>query len=265
MRVLVAGDIHGNTPVGLQLIEQAVTHKAEIIIQCGDFGLWGGFEGIDYLDALNARLREHNRNLIFVDGNHENHDQLEQIDRSNPRSKAGQVYLRSNILHAPRGNYWRWGNKYFMAVGGAVSVDKQWRTPGESWWAGEELTEVQATSIINNMNDRRKHGRPNIDYLFTHDCSDRTPFYDRLKPDLDSKIHRQRIDQVIEAVRPRFHFHGHMHTRYDWQNPINTELGADWVQTYGLECDGMWNNWGILDTGTDTFTFRGKENNAQVK
>lgn len=257
MRILVAGDIHGNTRAGLQLIGHAIAHKAEIIVQCGDFGLWPGFDGMDYLDTLNANLREHNRNLIFVDGNHEDHDQLEWIDKHNPRSKSGHVYLRSNILHAPRGSYWKWGNKYFMAVGGAVSIDKQWRTPGKSWWAGEQLTDDQAYGIVKKMNDRRTNGRPDVDYLFTHDCSDKTPFHGRLKPDLDSKIHRQRMDAVIEAVRPTIHFHGHMHTKYDWQNPISN--GTHWVQTYGLECDGMYDNWGILDTDTDTFAFRGNE------
>lgn len=257
MKVLVAGDIHGNTRAGLALVEKAVANKASVIIQCGDMGIWPGFDGIEYLDALNARLREHGRNLLFIPGNHEDYDQLDRYESNAPRSKAGQVYLRSHILMVPRGCYWKWGNKYFMGVGGAVSIDKQWRTPGKSWWAGEQLTDDQAYGIVKKMNDRRTNGRPDVDYLFTHDCSDKTPFYGRLKPDLDSKIHRQRMDAVIEAVRPTIHFHGHMHTRYDWQNPISN--GTHWVQTYGLECDGMYDNWGILNTETDDFTFRGAE------
>ena len=256
IKVLVAGDTHGTAYDAVQLVNHAVSHNAQIIIQCGDFGYWPGYDGIEYLDRLNYVLRRHDRMLVFVDGNHDWHDDLERIDRDNPKSKSGHAYLRSNILHAPRGCYWKWNGKYFMSVGGAVSIDKEWRTPGLSWWEGEQLTDEQADGIIAKMNDRRDNGRPDVDYLFTHDCSDKTPFRDRLKPDLKSKIHRQRIDRVIEAVRPKLHFHGHMHTKYEWMNPIGDD---HWVQTYGLECDGMRDNWGILDTETDKFHFRGQD------
>lgn len=254
MKVLITGDLHGNGHEAVRVVNHAVSHSAQIILQCGDFGFWSGYDGIEYLDRLNYALRKNNRTLIFADGNHEDHDALERCDNHNPRSKTGQVYIRSHILHSPRGNYWKWGDKYFMTVGGAVSIDKAMRTPGKNWWEGEELTDAQADGIVANMIDRRKNGRPDIDYLITHDCSNRTPFGRRLKPDLDSQIHRQRLDRVLEAVRPRIHFHGHMHERYDWMNRISD----GWVQTYGLECDGMRDNWGILDTETDEFLFRGE-------
>jgi len=253
MKVLIAGDIHGNAYESIKLVSHAVSHNASVIIQCGDMGIWPGFDGIEYLDRLNYALREHNRNLLFVPGNHEDYDQLDWYEKNAPRSKAGQVYIRSHILMVPRGCYWKWNGRYFMGVGGAVSVDRQWRTRGKSWWPQEQLTDTEADGIVANMTDRRKNGRPNIDYLFTHDCSDKTPFRDRLKPDVDSKIHRQRMDRVIKAVAPKFHFHGHMHTKYDWMNPVGDD---QWVQTYGLECDGMLNNWGILNTDTDHFGFR---------
>jgi hypothetical protein len=86
-----------------------------------------------------------------------------------------------------------------------------------------------------------------LDVLFTHDCSDRTPFGFNLVPDPDSKMHRQKIDRVLRATKPEVHLHGHMHRRYDWMNLVADD---HYTQTYGLDCDGTNWNMGVL-SGTD--------------
>lgn len=265
IKFIVAGDFHGNEAHARSVVNHAVEHGAEYIFQVGDFGLWPGIEGMKYLDNLNAALQESNRFVVWTDGNHEDHDQLERIVKYNPRTKHGLVYTRSNILYAPRGHAWTWGGKRFMAIGGAVSIDKKYRLSYEQsngkkiWWPGEQLTEAQANGIIADVNARRQRGRQGVDYLFTHDCSDRTPFRERLKPDPESQTHRQRLDRVLRAVQPRFHWHGHMHTRYDWMNPVGEDAseptGLRWAQTYGLDCDGARDSWGVFDTDDERFAF----------
>ena len=115
------------------------------------------------------------------------------------------------------------------------------------------MTDAQVDSLLAGRFDKRE-GRKGlkVDYLLTHDCSDRTPWRSRLKPDIDSQIHRQRIDRVLDGIKPAYHFHGHMHQRYDWMNRVGAE---DWTQTYGLECNAELDSWGILDLDTDEFTF----------
>lgn len=250
-KLFIAGDWHGNTNVALAAINRAVEEGCELIIQLGDFGIWGRFEGLSYLDDLNYLLQRHNRRLLFVGGNHENYDLIESWEKLNPRSTNGHVYVRSNILYIPRGCVWKWGGKQFLGLGGAVSVDKAWRVPGESWWWQEAITNDQMLEAVRNAEGKK------IDYMFTHDCSDRTIWKDRLKPDEDSRANRKRIDWVLDRVKPGMQFHGHMHTNYDWRlnhgRPFTDEDGP-YTQIYGLQKEGNQGAVGILDTETDTYT-----------
>lgn len=245
MLVLVLGDTHGNTLAATQAVDYARDHGVKTIVQVGDFGLWDHMpNGVKFLDTLNERLRLRGVKMYVVGGNHENWDRWDWYTEHNPKDYHGFTYLRSHIRIAPKVHYWNWEGKRCLMVGGAVSVDKPWRVKGMSWWPGESLKwdEVQQATKVGP-----------VDYFFTHDCSNRTPWKDRLKPDLDSQMHRQQIDTVLGATTPKVHFHGHMHTRYDW---VNLTGNDKWTQTYGLECDGDWDNMGILNIRTGEFQFR---------
>jgi hypothetical protein len=114
-----------------------------------------------------------------------------------------------------------------------------------SWWPQEQITDAEIAGV-----------RGPADYLFTHDCSNATPWRERLKPDFESQIHRQRIDTVLQEAKPKMHFHGHMHTKYDWHNRVG---GDKWTHTFGLDMDGEFYCYGILDLETDTFAWRGND------
>jgi hypothetical protein len=76
---------------------------------------------------------------------------------------------------------------------------------------------------------------------------------------MDSERHRVQIDKVIAATKPRFHFHGHMHTKYDWVNTLshgdsafrNEPWDGPETRTIGLEAFTDHNSWGVLDTEQD--------------
>ena len=251
MKLLIAGDYHGNLPCALGQIDRAVEENCELIIQLGDFGIWHNYAGVEYLDSINEKLRSVSRKLLFVGGNHENYNLIESWEKHNPRSSNGHVYVRSNILYIPRGSTWKWAGKNFLGLGGAVSIDKSMRTPNESWWWQEAITAEQMNQTVLNASYR---GR--IDYFFSHDCSDRTPWKDRLKPDVDSVTNRKKIDWVLDRVKPKIHFHGHMHEWYDWKIdhslPFSDEDGP-FTQVYGLNMETERNSHGVLDLETDEF------------
>jgi len=228
-------------------LDIAKTLGATHILVVGDFGMWPGFGGIQFLDEINEYARPLNINIFALPGNHEDHDQWEWWVNSTTATKDNQgfTYIRSNLLISPKVHNWKWGDKRFFIAGGAVSIDRQWRTEGKTWWRNEVLSEKELASV-------QEYRGPDIDYLFTHDCSDYTPWGFRLDPDPSSLAHRLLIDQVIKAVRPRMQFHGHMHRKYDWINTASHD-GARQTQTFGLDCDGEDNSWGILDTEHDSF------------
>jgi hypothetical protein len=223
-------------------------------MQVGDFGIWTHtFGGIKFLDELNELLRHYGRKVYALGGNHENWDHWNWYVENMPKDyNSGFSIVRSHILLAPRVHRWVWGGKQFQVIAGAASIDKDIRVQDEqaggsrSWWPEEEITDAEIDKLIPSP----------VDYLFTHDCSNKTNWGFQLVPDLNSQIHRERIDRALGIVTPKMHFHGHMHKRYEWMNPTGADdNGLIWTDTYGLNCNGHNDSWGILDTGTNKFVF----------
>ena len=68
-----------------------------------------------------------------------------------------------------RGEVYDLGGETVFSFGGATSVDKDWRVPGESWWpeevsCEEEIEHARATLAA--------HGWK-VDYVVTHTCAKR--------------------------------------------------------------------------------------------
>lgn len=269
MKILVAGDTHGKEYALLPKIRKARELGIQKVLQVGDFGLWDHtFAGVQFLDAVQAAAEEAQLTVHAIGGNHENWDHWEWYVKNLPTSH-GWAMVRSRIALAPKVHTWKWNSKRFVGAGGGVSIDKDfYRLPKEAgtyrdeygrihpatgprtmYWPNEQLTDGDVLTI------KGFHQSP--DYLVTHDCSNRTPWKDRLKPDMDSQMHRQRIDEVLRVTQPKLHFHGHMHTKYDWENLVGARDGeAVYTQTYGLECDDDFWSYGILDTADDSFVWR---------
>lgn len=273
----IVGDMHGNTRNFVSILNEMGKRKITHVFVVGDFGLWTHkAEGHEFLDAINAAAEGNNLSIFAVGGNHENWDHWNWVVENMPTHK-GFAMIRRRVLLAPKAHHFKLAGKQFVVAGGAVSIDKGWRLQAEAgikdsfgnrtrnasgprtlWWPDEELTDVDVKTI--------QSWGIKADILLTHDCSNYTQFKNRLKPDVDSERHRRRIDKVLRATKPAFHFHGHMHEKYAWINSLvyggsafdtsEAPSGPE-TQTYGFECDGMWDNWGVFDTETDEFAFRG--------
>lgn len=226
--VAIAGDWHMNTRHALTAISKAAEAGAPTILHVGDFGYSFDFR---FLDAVSEQLAVFDMVLGFVDGNHEDHPFLERAARD--WTVDGRTYLRSNIVHLPRGYRWQWGDVSFLALGGAHSVDKPWRTPGTSWWPEETITFEQANAAI--------LGGP-ADVMICHDGPtgvtipgiEGNPYN---FPEMELRAadqHRDLLRAVVDAVQPRHLWHGHYHVRYD------ALLHGDGYTTHvhGLASDG---------------------------
>ena len=130
--IYLCGDTHGINEIG------KITNKAfagglsadDFVIVLGDFGLFWS-ERIDEFMARKNIERYFPATLLFIDGNHENFDMLDQLPRE--RKFGGTVGVGGeNIFWLRRGEIYEIAGRRFLCFGGALSVDKAHRIPGLS-------------------------------------------------------------------------------------------------------------------------------------
>ena len=161
MSIMFMGDVHGEK----KLLEPFLTSSCDILIQLGDFGFIWKNNDIRY----NKFIRKFSKNypekkILFVPGNHENYNAIEKC----PFVKIYGNYARKiseNVFALERGNIYNIEGKNFLSIGGAWSIDQNWRIPFVSWWPQEQMS----YSEINNFFNRKQINEiEQIDYVITH-------------------------------------------------------------------------------------------------
>ena len=171
--IYATGDLHGNS-LRFQpqyFPEQSEMTKDDYMIVCGDFGcVWNGDKSDDpQLDRLEALPFT----VLFVDGNHENFDALNEHPLE--QWHGGRVHkIRPHVIRLMRGQAFELQGHTFFTMGGAQSHDiadgildmdspnfyerydslrrnrGQFRINHISWWqeelpSGEEYEEARQT------------------------------------------------------------------------------------------------------------------------
>lgn len=238
-RIVVAGDWHGNNSWAISAINQAAKvlagESVRLILHLGDFGIWPGDAGAEYRDSVSWALLAHGIRLWFVDGNHEDFTQLEQY-----RITDGCVPLS----WLPRGYRWTWHGRTWVAVGGGVSLDRKIRTEGRDWWPQEEISDGQEAAIIagGRGDVMASHDRPSG---VIHTFPDRPEWWDQR--DIDrSERHEERLQRIVDAVRPQHLMHGHLHRAYS----RTVDFGYGPVSVTGLAADKQAGNCAVLNVQT---------------
>ncbi len=203
--ILLLGDTHGESGWVRLAARTAQALGITQILQLGDFGFWPHYaSGRQFLKTAQESLERYGCELWWIDGNHENHDWLAE----QPRNEEG-FWRLDPIVHIGRGSRWEWGGRTFLGCGGAYSIDKRYRTEGESWWAGETITEA----------DLMRCGTEHVDVLVTHDAPWGAanvigPETVGDKDDYpESAANRKRVAALCDAVTPLLLTHGHYHHR----------------------------------------------------
>lgn len=153
-KLYIIGDIHGEFKTLVHLITERYKMTNCHIIVAGDIGL--GFYKVNYyvdmFSWMNKRLKEKNIHLYFVRGNHDRPDWFEnppEYITIYPYIHIVKDYTVLNLC-----------GHHILCIGGAVSIDKKFRYPGISWWAGENIKRVDDLSEVIKTN--------NIDVVVTH-------------------------------------------------------------------------------------------------
>lgn len=207
----ITGDTHGEIDMGrLNMrnwpIQKQLTRDDYLII-CGDFGcVWHGNRKDNYL--LNWHEKK-NYTTLWVDGNHENFDALDQYPVE--QWHGGKVqFIRPHVIHLMRGQVYEIDGKTFFTFGGGLSADKKTRKEGVSWWAQEAPSEAEMAEARKNLaaHDCR------VDYIITH-AAPQSVLWNHLNC-RKAKMKRECpceifLDEVVDKVAYRKWFCGHYH------------------------------------------------------
>jgi len=201
--IYITGDCHGNFERfnSKNFPEQKEMTKDDYVIICGDFGFWTPSKEREYtLDELDKR----SFTTLFVDGNHEDFDDLNSIPVTMWREGKARK-IRDSVIHLTRGQVFRIAEKTFFTFGGAASHDIQggifevkdvdkclkkrnvsrkdivaedlaaydeaymrlmpYRINHVSWWKEEVSSEAERNEALHNLEDHDWK----VDFAVTHD------------------------------------------------------------------------------------------------
>lgn len=139
--------------------------KDDYVIICGDFGLvWGG--KCEKTDLYWQKwLTNQPWTTLFVDGNHENFDLLNQYNVE--KWHGGKIHkITDSVFHLMRGEIFQIGDYSFFTFGGGFSHDRQYRRENLSWWQNELPTQEEIDNALTNFEKFNYQ----IDYIITHDA-----------------------------------------------------------------------------------------------
>lgn len=233
-KLMMAGDWHRHQRWAELALEHGKQAGCDYWLQLGDWGYWPPVSDPPELAVQapcpytqNVRHKAKTLGLpgYWVDGNHENHDQL--------TPGQGNEWLR----HLPRGHRWQWWGLTWMSVGGAVSVDADNRLPGYDWFPSEVLSMEQLEHCLREGD---------VDVIVAHDAPDKVDIpgihgqektkntHSFFSPELiaQSEKHRTLMGIIADEKAPKYWFHGHYHQRYNAKRGDITVVGLDMDGTH---------------------------------
>jgi hypothetical protein len=211
--IYVTGDTHGFEFKKLSnknFIDHKITTKNDYMIICGDFGLvWNNSKEEKHWRKW---LNEKSFTTLFVDGNHENHEKLNQypVEIWN----GGKIHrIEDSIIHLMRGQVYTINNNKIFTFGGANSVDKEWRKENISWWPQEMPNTSEYEEGLKNLEENNWE----VDYIITHTCAsdtvDALSRFNHFHPEKDSLT--EYFNVINEKVKYKHWYFGHFHKDID--------------------------------------------------
>lgn len=188
-KVYLTGDVHGGETIkhlsSKRWKAQKDLSKNDFLICLGDFG----FPWRCYVKPEIKEVKSHEDVLIskpdlywlkwFINkpytvlalvGNHEGvYSIWDKLPIKYLDSIKGNVKVLptkyGEIYYLLRDAVYTISGKTFLVVGGALSADKEYRTPDVSWWEMETLTKEEESNILSILDEKR-----DFDYVLSHTC-----------------------------------------------------------------------------------------------
>lgn len=216
--IYATGDTHGDNDIhklGNGHWPRPPMKEGDYLIILGDFGLvWSNAN-----DELYWRdwLDQKPWTTLVVDGNHENHDLLYALPKTEMFGSEVGV-ISKKIFHLKRGHIYDIEGSSFFVMGGAKSVDKESRKEFISWWKQEIPSYQEFEYGLGQLEERQN----NVDYIVAHTAPSflvhllLANFNLTLFEDLDCV--NEYLEQVCKQTKFKSFYCGHWHEEFDYQN-----------------------------------------------
>ena len=204
--IYITGDTHRDFT---RLHKLKGTEK-DMLIVLGDAGI------NYYLNEEDTKYKEYLNNfkikLFCIRGNHEerpeNINTYKEVDMF-----GGKVYIEENypnLIFAKDGEVYNIDGLSVLVIGGAYSVDKEYRLMyGHKWFKDEQLSKEEMNNILDKVKD--KH----FDIVLSHTCPYKYEPKETFKLKLDqSKIDKSMehfLDKIEESISYNKWYCGHYH------------------------------------------------------
>ena len=203
--------ITGDTHRDFSRLYKLKQNKDDMLIVLGD-------AGINYcLNEEDIRYKEYLKKfklkIFCIRGNHEARPEhiktYKEIEMF-----GGKVFVEEdypNLIFAKDGEIYNIDGKSVLVIGGAYSVDKEYRlTYGHRWFKDEELTKEEMNIILDKV--KGKH----FDIVLTHTCpykyEPREVFMQGLDQSKIDKSMEHFLDEIEENISYDKWYCGHYHT-----------------------------------------------------
>ncbi len=205
--IYITGDIHRDFS-RIYKLEKDIDN---MLIVLGDVGInyYLNEEDKNYKEYL----KKHKLKLFCVRGNHE--ERPENISTyKEVEMFGGKVFIEKeypNLIFAKDGETYNIDGKKILVIGGAYSIDKQYRLlHGYKWFKDEQLTKKEMDTILDKVNG--KH----FDIVLTHTCpykyEPREVFMQGLDQSKVDKSMEHFLDKIEENINYDKWYCGHYHT-----------------------------------------------------
>ncbi|MBQ9870794.1 MAG: metallophosphoesterase [Eubacterium sp.] len=218
MGVILAGDTHATldlNKVVRYFDEQIATGREfseeDYLIILGDVGICGFSKESE--TTTRRILRRLPVTVLFIDGNHENFEEL----YSYPVEEwhGGKVHvIEDHMLHLMRGQIFDIDGKRFFTFGGAYSIDRLWRSPGIDWFEEEMPSDEEYKEGLANL----EKADWEVDYVLSHTGPEEAIDQMGYAPNglgEDEMVLRRYFQQIAEKLNFKAWYFGHFHEDID--------------------------------------------------
>lgn len=240
MNIYLTGDTHGEVFERIVQLKRNydLTKDENLLIVLGDFGLIWDDKWWKQVKYIERYIKDNHLNLeiISVKGNHENFDIINTFPKIQ-KYNSELIKVSDRISFFENGNIYHIDNNIFAVFGGALSIDKAYRTEGKTLWADEIPSKETMQKFVDELD---KYNTEKL-ILLTHTTATNEIYYLDMYP-MEGKLSDD-VAQYLQFIKDNYkfkaHLHGHFHCEKYVKETNSTCLFKSIIKLIGDDLNGF--------------------------